>query len=302
MSFSLEEIISQIPQWAGQSITYAPLAGGITNRNYKAEVGEATYVVRIGGENTEVHGIHRPTEFRCARAAFKAGVAPEIFTFLPEENILVTHFINSRTLTDEDIRQPDTLAQIVQLMQRYHNIQDFAGSFSVFDISNSYLALATNFGSPLPDNSTEIFALAQCFAEALHQHQEPQVACHNDLLAANFIDDGNRLWLLDWEYAGWGDRFFDLANLSVNNSFGDVEDEQLLTTYFGHYNQAKWARLKLMRILSDLREGMWGLVQWGVSTLDFDFEAYGQQHLARFYQASQSDQVEVWLEAVRNNK
>jgi len=124
------------------------------------------------------------------------------------------------------------------------------------------------------------------------------VACHNDLLPANFIDDGQRLWLLDWEYAGMGDRYFDLANLSVNNGFGDEEDELLLTSYFGSYTPAMWARLKLMRILSDLREGMWGMVQWGVATLDFDYAAYGRQHLQRFKQNSQSPQVDSWLNDV----
>jgi thiamine kinase-like enzyme len=274
------------------------LDGGITNRNYKVEVDKATYVIRIGGENIEVHGIHRPTEFQCAWAAFKAGIAPEIIAFRPEDDVFITRFIHGRTLTDEDVRRPECLVQIVELMQRYHAIQDFSGSFSVFDVSNNYLELASSFGSPLPENISGIFAVARRFEEALSRHQEPLIACHNDLLPANFIDDGERLWLLDWEYAGLGDRFFDLANLSVNNGFGDDEDHRLLTHYFGQYTPAIWARLKLMRILSDLREGMWGMVQWGVAKLEFDYESYGRKHLERFSRASQSPQVKAWLEEV----
>ncbi|MCZ6875402.1 MAG: phosphotransferase family protein [bacterium] len=298
MAYSIKTVLARVPQFTGKSTSHTPLEGGITNQNYKVDVDDAAYVVRIGGENTEVHGIHRPTEFKCAQAAFKTGIAPEIIAFLPEENVFVTQFITGRTLTDADIRRPDTLRQIVQLMKRYHAIKDFAGHFSVFDISQSYLTLATEFGSPLPDNISDIFALAQRFETALSQHQEPLVACHNDLLAANFIDDGERLWLLDWEYAGWGDRFFDLANLSVNNGFSDKEDHLLLTSYFGQYSRSTRARLKLTRILSDLREGLWGMVQWAVATLDFDYENYGLQHLERFNQAGRSPQIERWLEEV----
>jgi len=117
------------------------------------------------------------------------------------------------------------------------------------------------------------------------------------LLAANWIeDDAGRLWLLDWEYAGWGDPFFDLGNLAVNNEFSAEEDATLLQSYCGQVHDADWARLQLMKIVSDAREGIWAYVQWGISTLEFDFAAYGQRHLQRFLHNATQPHVAKWLQ------
>ena len=124
--------------------------------------------------------------------------------------------------------------------------------------------------------------------------------CHNDLLNANFIHDGERVRIVDWEYAGMGDRFFDLGNLSVNNGFSDGDDEALLAAYFDEpCGDRRFAALRLMRIMSDFREGMWGVVQRGISELDFDFAAYADEHLTRVGAALEDPRFDAWLEAAR---
>jgi thiamine kinase-like enzyme len=121
--------------------------------------------------------------------------------------------------------------------------------------------------------------------------------CHNDLLNENFLDDG-QIRILDWEYAGMGDRFFDLANFSVNHSFGDGQDELLLAAYFGQVTPAHLARLKLMKLMSDFREAMWGTVQCGISQLDFDFREYADKHFKRMTENFQDPRWAEWLQAV----
>jgi thiamine kinase-like enzyme len=138
-----------------------------------------------------------------------------------------------------------------------------------------------------------------CIETALQRNPAPLAACHNDLLPANLVEDEQgRLWLVDWEYAGWGDPYFDLGNLAVNNEFTDAEDEALLVAYFGQVTPSAWARLKLMKIVSDAREGIWGMVQTRISSLEFDFANYGARHLERFMDHCAAPKVATWLENV----
>ena len=156
-------------------------------------------------------------------------------------------------------------------------------------------------GAPLPPFMDQVQGEMQRIERAMQRQPLPLVACHNDLLPANFLlGQAQQLWLLDWEYAGWGDPFFDLGNLSVNNAFSDADDAALLAHYFSTQTAEHWARLKLMKIVSDAREGIWGMVQWGLSTLDFDYADYGTRHLARFMENCAAPSVAGWLENLQN--
>jgi thiamine kinase-like enzyme len=255
----------------------------------------------------EIHGIDRGAEQHCTRAAAQIGVAPEIITFvqgLPDGgNAMIARFVPGRILQPAEIRSASHLPQVIAAMQRYHALTDFAGRFDVFRIFERCLAFARQAQAPLPAYIDQVQAELQRIEAALQRQAMPLVACHNDLLPANFLEDAQgRLWLLDWEYAGWGDRFFDLGNLSVNNEFSDAEDAALLRGYFGQLSPAHWARLKLMKIVSDAREGIWGMVQWAISTLDFDYAAYGQRHLERFMTNCATAEVAQWLAAVEQEK
>ncbi len=301
----LDPILQQMPGWADNVQAITPLSEGITNRNYKVTVGDEAFVVRLCAPGMGVHGIDRQVEQVCARAAAQIGVAPPVLAFLDklpgDQEAMISRFIAGRTLGAAEVRASATLPAVVATMHRYHALTTYAGRFDVFRIFASGLAAAQQMHAPLPPFMDQVQGKMQRIEQALQRKPLPLVACHNDLLPANFLlDEQQRLWLLDWEYAGWGDPFFDLGNLSVNNEFSDDDDAALLTHYFGAQTAEHWARLKLMKIVSDAREGIWGMVQWGLSTLDFDYADYGNRHLARFMENCGSPAVAGWLETLQD--
>jgi thiamine kinase-like enzyme len=177
------------------------------------------------------------------------------------------------------------------------------GRFDAFAIVAAYHATAVAHGARIPDSYDELAAGARAIASALQDPEHAPVPCHNDLLTANFLHDGARVRIVDWEYAGMGDRYFDLGNLSVNNGFGEAEDQRLLTAYWRvPSTPRRFAALRLMRIMSDFREGMWGVVQTAISALEFDFAAYAETHLARVAAGLADPRVETWLEEARGHR
>ena len=296
----VEQLQQQIPAWTGRVNAVEPLTGGITNQNYKVTVADEAFVVHVCARNVAIHGINRQIEVQCARAAAQIGVAPAVIALLGNlpsgQELFITRFIQAKTLTAAEVRSPELLPQIVATLQRCHRLTAFAGHFDVFRIFEQGLAFARAQQTPLPPFIDQVQAALQQIETACQRHPVPQAACHNDLLPANFLqDDDGCVWLIDWEYAGWGDPFFDLGNLSINNEFDDAQDAALLTAYFGAVTPTNLARLKLMKIVSDAREGIWAMVQRSLSELDFDFVAYGNQHLERFITNCASAEAPQWL-------
>ena len=276
-----------------------PLEGGITNRNFR--VGDL--VVRLPGKDTGLLGIDRLAECEATRAAAAAGVGPEVVAFLADPPCLVTRFIPGRTLAAEQLREPELIAEVAAALRAVHAGAPLPARFDAFAVVAAYRETAAARGAPIPDSYAELAAGARAIAHALHGPEHVPVPCHNDLLPANFLHDGARVRIVDWEYAGMGDRYFDLGNLSVNNGFADGDDERLLAVYFGApCSPRRFAALRLMRIMSDFREGMWGVVQTAISALDFDFAAYAEEHLARVAAGLSDPRFATWLEHARGDR
>ena len=300
MNDIIEQVQTWLPAWRGRVRSVTALDGGITNKNYKVTVDDEAFVVRVCATNMGIHGINRQAEHQCNLAAAGIGISPALIAFLDNlpggKAVFVHQFITGRTLTPDEIRSPDHLSAIVAIMQRYHALPNFAGRFDVFRIFANGLAFARDQQAPLPPFIEQVQTEIQQIEAAFQRDPLPLAACHNDLLASNcLVDQQGRLWLLDWEYAGWGDPCFDLGNLAVNNEFDDAADEALLSAYWGQVTAPHLARLKLMKIVSDAREGIWAMVQWSISDLEFDFAAYGQRHLERFMHNCASPAVKGWL-------
>ena len=294
VSASIARIVNQVPGWSVADAVITPLEGGITNQNYRVDIHGAAFVLRIGGKGTHLLGIDRGYESICTTIAAQVGVGAQVVHFLAAEEALVTRFIEGSAITPEIAAQPQMLRRIVDAMRRYHTGPAFPGAFSPFETVRSYHRLATERGVPFPATLPRVFALMARIEDALHGAQQ-QRPCHNDLLASNFIDDGHVIRILDWEYAGMGDLFFDLGNFAVNQSLDGERCDLLLAHYFGEARPADRAHLHLMRLASDLRESFWGFLQMGVSELDFDYREYAHHHLNRFLRNVEESPFEEWL-------
>lgn len=285
--FDTADLIQRLPCWQG-SIQIAPLVGGMTNRNYVVTDAHAgRFVVRVGRDLPE-HGVMRFNELAAARAAYAAGISPEVV--FATDGMLVCRYVESHTLAPDDIRKPQNLLPIVDLIRRCHyeipkHFQGPALAFWVFQvIRNYFLILEREQQSGLKKHIPHLRLLA----EKLEATVGPVtlVFGHNDLLAANFLDDGERLWLIDWDYAGFNSPLFDLANLSSNNAFNSEQDAQLLQSYFGSKSDKACRRaFEAMKCASLLRETLWGGVSELRSKIDFDYQTYTQDYLQRLDQA-----------------
>jgi thiamine kinase-like enzyme len=275
--------LQRVPEVSGHELTLTALSGGITNRNFLITMADAPdrFVIRLAGNDTHLLGISREVEHAATVAAAGVGVGPEVVAFIRPEGYLVTRFIVGAAVSLEEVRQPETLRRVADSMRRIHGGPAIPGLFVPLRIVEAYRALAAERGVPIPlayQRSQEVGR--QIEAALLAAPLEPR-PCHNDLLNANFINDGERIRIVDWEYAGMGDPFFDLGNFSINNELPADADEVLLEAYEGAVRPSSRARLRLMRIVSDFREAMWGVLQQGISTLDVDFVAYADEHFER---------------------
>ena len=296
-----EDIIARVPQWVGvRDLRASPLGGGITNKNYRIDVGDDSFVLRIAGANTELLGIDRKNEYITNLAAGGLGIAPEVHHFIEPEGYLITRFLKAAPLPPAELRQPANLKKVAQILRMIHSMPEIPGQFIVFRIVEEYAQVARRYGVHFPNNFDWLLEQMYTAETALIVEARPLSPCHNDLLNENFLQDNGRIYLLDWEYAGMGDIFFDLANLSVNHSFTDEEDKQLLSAYFGEVTEKNWARLKIMKILSDFRESMWGLVQIGISDLDFDFPGYADKHFNRMTTNIKDPRWGAWLHTIHS--
>ncbi|MDX6490770.1 MAG: hypothetical protein QOD43_1015 [Gaiellaceae bacterium] len=279
--------------WPGGEAVVEPLGGGITNHNFKVEVDGEAFVLRIGGKDTELLGIDRRDEHEASLAAARAGVAPEVVRFLEPEGYLVTRFVTGRPIPPEELRRPENLQRAARLLRTIHEGEEIRARFDSFRVVEAYRTEAAKHGVEPPPAYAEAEELAATI-EATRAGASV-CPCHNDLLNANFIDDGKRLWLVDWEYAGMGDRFFDLANFAVNHELEPAEDSLFLRAYFGAERDEDLAALTLMRFMSDFREAMWGVVQQAISELEFDFVAYAAQHFERMRKTAADERFRLAL-------
>jgi thiamine kinase-like enzyme len=287
-------VLDRVPGWIGRPRMAEPLSGGITNRNYRVAVDGEIFVVRIPAASGSLLGIDRRVEREASRLAAAAGVGPDVIAFIEPEGVLVTRFIEGRPVRDHSVHEPVMLERIAQSLRRIHQAGSIASGFSPFRVVEAYALTAIRHGGRLPAAHERAHAIAVDIERALSP-QTP-VLCHNDLLNANFIDDGVTIRIVDWEYAGMGDRFFDFGNFAVNHQLTEDDEASLLMAYFGRVAAAQHARLRLMRLMSDYREAMWGVLQQAISELDFDFAGYAGKHFDRLLAGAADPHVRDWLE------
>ena len=313
METTLQQIIARVPEWASaQSIQTSVLMGGITNQNYRVDVDGTSFVVRVTGKDSELLGINRQHEYECSVIAAETGVAPEVLHFFPDLGSIVTRFIDGHKIPPNAMGTRENIARVATAVRRLHRARPYPGAFSPFRAVQEYRRNAERLGAPMPSDIDELFRWVnqieatvnvcrdRMVRRALHAHHagwsaesilslSQDVSCHNDLLNENFLDDGN-IRIIDFEYAAMGDPFFDLGNFAAHHQFDGEQDAWLIESYFGAgrdvalqrlYDES-FARLQLMKTVSDLREALWGVVQIKLSSLDFDYRAYADEFFGRY--------------------
>ena len=281
--------------WPGRQAQVEVLGGGITNHNLKVEVNGEAFVLRVAGKDTDLLGIDRTVELAATRSAAALGIGPEVVAFVEPEGWLVTRFVEGEIPPLARMREQDLLARVAQAVRAFHDGPAIPGTFDSFRVVEDYGRIAAERGGEIPAAFDWAHEIAQRI-EQLRRGAEA-VPCHNDLLNANFLDDGEHLRIVDWEYAGMGDRFFDLANFSINHELDSEASAALLAAYSGARRPEDARALELMRFMSDFREAMWGVVQSAVSELDFDFRTYAAEHFERLRRTAATQELQAALEA-----
>ena len=279
----LDEHLAFLPCWSGP-VTIEPLTGGITNQNYLVHDGPRRFVARVCRPLPHL-GIHRANEVACQRVAASLGLAPAIRYH--QEGLLVSDFVDGQTLRAQQVRETPRLKCLAATLRVLHDAWDQVEGeliyFSPLQTIRTYAATARRIGAALPAGLND--ALEEAIQIAREVAPFRPVLCHNDLLAANLIDDGERLWLIDWEYGGIGNPLFDLANLSSNCELSSEQDRAFLESYRGRCSDGDIHDLNILKVLSLLRESLWALVQTRASHLEFDYAKYALEKLDAYHAA-----------------
>jgi thiamine kinase-like enzyme len=296
---SLEEVLEAIPALAGRERTVEPLPGGLTNENLKVTTAGGTYVVRRWSEDSGLLAIDRDNEYENSVRAAEAGVGAPVVGYLPEHNAMVFEFLPGRTMTAEDLRRGDLIGAVADACRRLHGARRFRDDFDMFAIQPRYAAIVRERGFRLPDRYGEFGPHVEAIRDALAVRDEGTVPCNNDLLAENFILDGGRFHLIDYEYSGNNDACFELGNVWSESNLSPEQLEELVTAYYGRPLRHKVARARLWGLMSKYGWTLWASIQDGVSDIDFDFWSWGMEKYERAVAEFDGPGFEALLEEAR---
>ena len=300
----LTEAVARVAALLGpREGTVVQLEGGITNRNFRVKFGGTDYVLRLPGKRTDLLGIDREAECMATKQAAELGFAPRVVTLLEAPQCLVTVYVDGGPVDPAQLRD-GALAEVAGDLRALHDSRaELPKRFDPFTLVEEYAATARRFGAAPPERYDDAVVLTKRIEEVVRGRagHEP-VPTHNDLLPANFLDEGGHIRLIDWEYAGMGDRWFDLGNFAANNELTDDQEADLLEAYFGEPpDDVALATIKLFRFVSDFREGMWGILQSVLSDVNFDFRAYARKYLHRVEAVLDDARVTDLIERVRSS-
>lgn len=297
---TLEAVFDEVPQLAGRVREVAELPGGLTNENCKVDTDEGSYVVRRWSDDTGLLAIDRDHEYENSLRAAKAGIGAPVVAYLPEHNAMVFEFLDGPTMSAEDLRRgPGRIALAADACRRLHGADRFVCDFDMFDIQPRYLEIVTERGFRLPERYLEFAPQVDAIREAFAERDEGTVPCNNDLLAENFILVGDRFFCIDYEYSGNNDACFELGNVWSESNLSLEQLDELVSAYYGRHLRHKVARARLWGLMSKYGWTLWASIQDGVSTIDFDFWAWGMEKHERAVAEFDSPEFERLLAEAR---
>jgi thiamine kinase-like enzyme len=280
-SGSIEAIVRRIPGSAEAEIRAFPIAAGLTNENYRVEVDGSPYFVRLPGQSTELLAVDRANELHNTRAAAEAGAGPRVVAHDPGTGGFALEWIEGGTMSNAAFAEPGAPARIAAALRRLHAGPRFRDDFNMFRLAEYYLHLAEERSIRIPAGYRERMAAIPRIEEALAARPMPTVPCHNDLLAENYLDDGSKLWIVDYEYSGNNDPTFELGNTAQELGFDETRQEELCAAYFGEASPSMLARMRLQMIMSDVGWTLWAAIQAAISSIEYDFWAWAEERWDR---------------------
>ena len=294
LSPAVEALLDEVPSLAPRPRTVEPLPGGLTNVNLKITNPTGRYVARLSSDKGALLSIDREAEYRNSQSAAVTGVAPEVVDYLPGRGVLVVAWIEGTTFGPEDLQSGEHLRRVAAACRTLHAGPRFVNDFDMFVIQRRYLDIVHERGFRLPAGYVDHLPKVDRIAAALATRPAVTVPCNNDLLAANFIDDGERLWLIDYEYSGNNDPAFELGNIWSESFLSLDQLEELVREYHGYARRGDIARARLLGLMSKYGWTLWGAIQDSVSDIDFDFWSWAMEHYERAeeeFAASDFDQL-----------
>ena len=270
-----DDVLDHIASLCNRPCEVEELSGGLTNVNLKVTCEGRTVVVRVAQKGSDLLAIDRRVEHRNSIAAAEAGVGAPVLDFLEDPQLLVVGYIDGHTFTDDDLRRGDQLHRVAAACKQLHQGPEFVSSFNMFAIQRRYLEIVEQRGFRLPDRYLDFAPQVQRIEQAMAVLPVTSVPCNNDLLAGNFIDDGNKIWLIDYEYSGANDPYFELGNIWSEANLTLEQLEELLEAYDGAVHPHLVARARLWGLMSKYGWTLWASIQSSVSDIDFDFWSWG---------------------------
>lgn len=275
-------LLDQVPRLRTRE-TVSELSGGLTNRNLLVGEGEKKYVARISSNSSALLSIDRESEYENSKIAAGVGIAAPVLDYLPGQGLLVIGFLEGRSYSAIDVAA--NLSRIAQSCRILHSAPAFVRDFNMFDIQKSYLSIVQERGFRLPSDYLDFADQMGQMQKALKILDEGTVPCNNDLLPGNFIDDGEKVWIIDYEYSGNNDPCFELGNIWAEAFLELDQLEELVLAYYGSDRPEKLARAWLQALLAKYGWTLWASIQSSISELDFDFWSWGMEK----YQLAQAE-------------
>lgn len=275
-----------------------PLEGGITNRNYRVSTPDSDYVVRLSDPESSLLSIDRDNEYLNSMAAAMSGAGAPVAQYIPGAGVLVVEWIEGRTFNGADVADPSNLPRIAAACRTLHSGPAFASDFDMFDLQARYLGIVRARGYRLPDRYAEFDHHVARMRRAMAISPEETVPCNNDLLAGNIIDDGARLWLIDYEYSGNNEASFELGNIWSESTLADDLLEPLVASYWGRDDPAKVARARIWALMSKYGWTLWASIQQELSQIEFDYWSWGMEKYERAVAEFDGPEFDSWLDSV----